>query len=215
MYRIPSSPNRDQGLSRPAFHWSRCGSPQHLLPARNLMFALPTSNETSLALDKSRGSQCIRFGFLIFALAFPVNSNAAAATAPWPESNDLTQVNTQRVAVGSVADILSRSENNRPITIVHILEFKTDDFWRKPPLLTVRLCGDHSGTLEPAVHTNIILIYDIASPSRLTGCVRLISSEPWQDNSKWQTVTFTSSTRKRSVRLAQPIKSIVNGSFAK
>jgi hypothetical protein len=56
---------------------------------------------------------------------------------------------------------------------------------REPALLQVRLCGDQIGKLEHAVHTNITVIYELASQSRLTGCLNLISSEPWQDSSTW------------------------------
>ncbi|MBZ5667165.1 MAG: hypothetical protein LAO30_21500 [Acidobacteriia bacterium] len=127
----------------------------------------------------------------------------------------MTQVNTERVVIGSLADISARYENGKPLTVIHILEFKTDAFPNEPNLLQVRLCGDQSGALGPAVHTNIILAYDLASQSRLTGCLSLISSEPWQDSSKWRTITFNPSTTRRSTQRAKPIQDIINGSFDK
>ncbi len=151
--------------------------------------------------------------FPIFALALSASS-AADLTAPKPEPHNLTQVKTERVAIGSVADISSKYENGKPITVVHILEFRTDVFAKEPTLLQVRLCGDQSERLEPAVHTNITLIYDLASQSRPTGCLRLLSAEPWQDSSKWQTVTFTPNTIKRSVELEKSIQAIINGASA-
>ena len=122
--------------------------------------------------------------FPIFALALLANSSAEL-TAPKPTLHNLTQVKTERVAIGSVADISPQYENGKPITVVHILEFRTDVFPTEPRLLQVRLCGYLSERLEPAVHTNITLIYDLASQSRLTGCLRLLSAEPLQDRSKW------------------------------
>ena len=108
-------------------------------------------------------------------------------------------VKTKRVVVGSVADISTRYENGKPITLIRILEFSTDLFPLEPNLVQVRLCGDQ-GALEAAVHTNITLVYNAASHSRLTGCLSLISSDPFADGSQSQTVTSTSHTVKPSMR---------------
>jgi len=151
--------------------------------------------------------------FPIFALALSASSSAEL-TAPKLELHNLTQVKTERVAIGSVADISPQYENGKPITVVHILEFRIDVFPTEPRLLQVRLCGYLSERLAPAVHTNITLIYDLASQSRLTGCLRLLSAEPWQETSKWQTVTFTPNTIKRGVELEKSIQAILNGASA-
>ncbi len=142
----------------------------------------------------------VPFCFPIFALALSASSSAEL-TAPKLDLHNHTQVKTERVTIGSVADISSNYENGKPITVVRILEFRTDVFPREPMLLQVPLCGYLSERLAPAVHTNITLIYDLASQSRLTGCLRLLSAEPWQEPSRWQTVTFAPSTIKRSVEL--------------
>jgi hypothetical protein len=128
---------------------------------------------------------------LLLAASFVCAGNSSNPNATSPELRNYTRVETKRVVIGSVADISVRYENGKPITLIHILEFSTDLFpLLEPNLLQVRLCGVHS-TLEAAVHTNIALVYDPASHSRLTGCLSLISNQPWQDGSRWQTVTLT------------------------
>jgi hypothetical protein len=114
---------------------------------------------------------------------------SAEQTTSKPGIHDFTHVMMNRVVIGSVADVFSNYRHGQPITVVLILEFATDDPLNEPDLLQVRLCGDH-GELEAVVHTNITLIYTLASQSRLTGCLRLISSEPWQDGSKWHIHDF-------------------------
>jgi len=152
--------------------------------------------------------------FLILALALSVSSFAHLAASKI-EVPTFTQVKTERVVIGSLADISARYENTNPITVIHILEFSTDVAPREPDLLQVRLCGDQTGRLDHAVHTNITVIYELASQSRLTGCLNLISSEPWQDSSTWQTVTFNSTHVTRSLRHGAFIQSIINGVFPK
>jgi hypothetical protein len=151
--------------------------------------------------------------FPILALALSSGAFAELTASKVPLRN-LTQINTERVAIGSVADISSKYENGKAITVVRLLEFKTDVFVKEPNLLQVRLCGDQSKRLESVVHTNITLIYDLASQSKLTGCLRLLSAEPWQDSSKWQTVTFNTNTVKRSLKLEKSIQAIINGAPA-
>jgi len=149
----------------------------------------------------------------ILTLAFSVSSTGELSSSK-PELVTLKHITTERAVIGSVADISSRYENGQPITVVHILEFKTDVFPKDPSLLEVRLCGDQSGGIEPAVHSNILLVYDLASHTRLTGCLSLITTEPWQDSSKWQTVTFSPSKVKRSIHLDKSIQGIINSAFA-
>ena len=151
--------------------------------------------------------------FPILTLALSLSSSAKLA-ANKPELHIFTQVKTERVVIGSVADISVRYEDRKPITVIHVLEFSTDLFPREPELLQVRLYGDQGGRLEPALHTNITLVYNLASHTRLTGCLNLISSEPWQDSSKWQTVNFTSNKVKRSMQLEKSILDIINGTVA-
>lgn len=147
--------------------------------------------------------------FPIFALALSASCFADLAASK-PGVPTFTQVKSERVVIGSLADVSARYENGRPITVIHILEFKTDLFPEEPNLLQVRLCGDQNGRLEAVVHTNITLIYELASQSRLTGCLRLISSDPWQDSSPWQTVTFNSKHLTRSLYHGKSIQSIIN-----
>jgi hypothetical protein len=99
--------------------------------------------------------------------------------------------------VGSVADISRTYQNGKPIILIHILEFSTDQALNQPDLLEVRLCGDEHNTLASAVHTNITLVYALDSHSRLTGCHNLISSDVWHDDGKWQTAVPFKSRRAR------------------
>jgi hypothetical protein len=121
------------------------------------------------------------FWLPVLALALSEISSAKRA-APKPELHNFTQARTERVVIGSVADISARYENGTSITVIHILEFSTDVFLKEPNFVQVHLCGDQGVRLRPAVHTNITLVYNLASPSRLTHCLSLISSEPWQDS---------------------------------
>ena len=124
------------------------------------------------------------------------------------------QITPVRIVIGSLADVSVRYENGKPLTVIHMLEFRTDVFPKEPELLQVRLCEDQGGRIRPAVHTNITLTYNPASQSRLTGCLSLISVEPWQDTSEWQTVTFNPNPVKRSVHLEKYIQGIIDGAFA-
>jgi len=138
-------------------------------------------------------------------------SSSAEPVAPNPQVRDLTQVQTERVVIGSVADISARYENGKPITVIHILEFSADALLKEPDFLQVRLCGDQGGRLESAVHTNTTLVVNPISQSVLTGCLSLISSEPWKGGSKWQAITFNSDKVKRSIQLEKSIQAIIHG----
>jgi len=126
------------------------------------------------------------FWSLVLTLALSAISTADPLTST-PELKAFTQIQTERVVIGSVADVFTRYDHGEPTTVIHILEFSTDLPLQKPRLLEVRLCGDQSGKLQSAVHTNITLVYNRASQTRLTGCLRLISSNPWRDSSNWET----------------------------
>ena len=136
--------------------------------------------------------------FLLLTASFVCAGNYSSPNARASELRNCMQV-AKRAVVGSVADISTRYENGKPITLIRILEFSTDLFPLEPNLVQVRLCGDQ-GALNAAVHTNITLVYNPASHSRLTGCLSLISSDPFADGSQWQTVTSTSHTVKPSMR---------------
>jgi hypothetical protein len=126
------------------------------------------------------------------------------------------QTKAERIVIGSLADISVRYESNKLITVVYVLDFSKDVFVQEPILLQVRLCGDQLAGLGPAVHTNITLIYDTASQSRLTGCLKLISSESWHDNSEWQTITFTpDNITNRSRHFDKHNLKTVGGAFGK
>ena len=137
--------------------------------------------------------------FLLLTASFVCAGSYGSPNARASELRNCLQVKPNRVVVGSVADTSTRYENGKPITLIHMLEFSTDLFPLEPTLVQVRLCGDQ-GALDAAVHTNITLVYNPASHSRLTGCLSMISSDPFADGSQWQTVTSTSHTVKPSMR---------------
>ena len=128
--------------------------------------------------------------FLILALAL-AHTFSGEPTASTPHVKDFLQVQTERAVVGAVADVSITYKNNEAITVIYILDFSTDAFPKEPSLLQVRLCGDQSSKLGPAIHTNITLVYNLASQRKLTGCLDLISNRPWRDSSKWQTINFS------------------------
>jgi hypothetical protein len=108
-----------------------------------------------------------------------------------PEANPLF-----RLVMGHVDDLSATYENCAPITVIHILELCTDLLLKELTLLQVRLCGSHNERLRPTVLTNITLIYDLASNSKRTNCLRLIGSDPREGRNKWQAATadFSSKT---------------------
>jgi hypothetical protein len=116
---------------------------------------------------------------LLLTASFVCAWNYSLPNANSPELHNYIQVKTKRVVVGSVADISARYENGKPITLIHILEFSTGLFPLEPALLQLRFCGEQRA-LNAAVHTNITLVYNPASQSRLTGCLSLLSSDPSQ-----------------------------------
>ena len=136
--------------------------------------------------------------FLLLTASFVCAGSYSSPNVRVPELRNRMRAKAKAV-VGSVADISTRYENGKPITLIHMLEFSTDLFPLEPTLVQVRLCGDQ-GALDAAVHTNITLVYNPASHSRLTGCLSMISSDPFADGSQWQTVTSTSHTVKPSMR---------------
>jgi hypothetical protein len=103
-----------------------------------------------------------------------------------------------RTVVGSLAAVSRTYGHGQAITLVHILDFRTDAFPNEPVLLEVRLCGDQTRALEQATHTNLAITYNTASKHRLTGCLELLRSDPWHDDSPWQTITFQPGLVERS-----------------
>ena len=63
----------------------------------------------------------------IFALALSVSCFADLAASK-PAVPTFTQLKTERVVIGSLADVSARYESGKPITVIHILEFRTDLF---------------------------------------------------------------------------------------
>lgn len=150
---------------------------------------------------------------LILAIALSIAS--VAEFAPYKRAfHDHKPVKTERVVVGSLADISARYENGKPVTVIHILDFSKDVYPNEPTLLQIRLCGDQADTLGQVVHTNISLVYDLASHSALTGCLTLLGAEPWQDGSRWQTVTFNPPTNVRWSRRAKSSLGIIDDSYS-
>jgi hypothetical protein len=129
---------------------------------------------------------------------------------------NVAQMTPERIVIGSLADISARYDNGTTITVIHILEFSTDTPLKEPGPLQVRLCGDQRSRLEPAVHTNVVLTYLVASHTRLSFCHTLISSVSWQDGSKWRTVTFGFTNPRqgrRHVKHGKAIRSIGSAHF--
>jgi hypothetical protein len=146
----------------------------------------------------------------IVTLVFALWSGAYADPAGPPRADHiLGRIIADRTVIGSVADISQRYEGDAPVTFLHILEFATDVFPQEPHLLQVRLCGDLAATLEPYVHTNITLVYKLASPSRVTGCLSLTHIESWQDNDPEQNL-FSRSLPKRNTQLERNIHGIIH-----
>ncbi|MGA9507728.1 MAG: hypothetical protein WBV55_03680 [Candidatus Sulfotelmatobacter sp.] len=136
----------------------------------------------------------IALSALLHATAAPSRSN------PRP----LARVASAQHIIGSLADVKATSDRGQSLTVVHILDFRTDAFPGEPDLLQVRLCGDWSNAFSGIVHTDISLIFDPASPSKSTDCQPFISLDPWQDDSHWQTITPNFMGAKRSIRRANP-----------
>ena len=136
----------------------------------------------------------IALSALLHATAAPSRSN------PRP----LARVASAQHIIGSLADVKATSDRGQSLTVVHILDLRTDAFPGEPDLLQVRLCGDWSNAFSGIVHTDISLIFDPASPSKSTDCQPFISLDPWQDDSHWQTITPNFMGAKRSIRRANP-----------
>lgn len=149
----------------------------------------------------------------IFWIAVALDS-FAKPISPQHDICHFTQLKAERTVIGALSDVSAKYDHGRSITVIHILEFETDVFPQEPVLWEVRLCGDQSNILEPSVHTNIAIVYALASTSRLTGCLGLISVDPWQDSSKWQAIHWNPNNVKRSIHLDSFIQSIINGTVA-
>jgi hypothetical protein len=123
------------------------------------------------------------FASLLFSVALHATNSSSKAA-----SLGLTKLDTTRTVVGSLADVFIEYRHAQLISVAHILDFRTDDALKEPALLQIRLCGDQTSTLYPLVHTNLTLVYDASSPSRSTGCLRLLRAAPWQDGGPWPTI---------------------------
>jgi hypothetical protein len=128
------------------------------------------------------------------------------STAIPPRSNPqaLARAGSAQHIIGSLADVKTTRDHGQPLTVLHILDFRTDAFPGEPDLLQVRLCGDWSNAFSGVIHTDISLVFDPASPSKSTDCQPFISLDPWQDDSHWQTITPNFMGAKRSIRRANP-----------
>ena len=147
---------------------------------------------------------------LVLALFVVIRATAVPIATAHQRFGFLTQLKTTHVVIGSVADILVDYQHAGVTTVMHVIEFSTDPFPNEPMLLEMRFCGGYSKQLEAAVHTNVTVIYDLRSPNRRSGCLRLISVEPWRDDSPWQTITLQGGAQKRRY-VEIPIQSIVDG----
>ncbi len=115
-------------------------------------------------------------------LALVLSLNPASdPRTPVPNWQKVETAERTRTVIGSLADMSLRPEPARSITVIHILEFATDDPLREPHLLELRLCGNHSRLFAPAVHTNVSLVFDPTLHHRGWDCLNLKKSEPWND----------------------------------
>jgi len=129
-------------------------------------------------------------------------------TAPMHVDRSI-HVRTSRRVVGALADVSVDQAHGRPVTSLHILEFTSKWTAQEPALLEVRLCGDYSHDLAASVHTDISIVYRLTSPSRSTGCLSLVSVQPWRDDSPWQTIVTDSLHIKSSPRVQESIRNLV------
>ena len=141
----------------------------------------------------------VRLAGLTIAISALLHATAAPSRS---NPQTLARVASAQHIIGSLADVKAARDHGQPITVIHILNFRTDAFPGEPDLLQVRLCGDWSNAFSGVVHTDISLVFDPASPSKSTSCQPFISLDPWQDDSRWQTITPNFMGAKRSIRRA-------------
>ncbi len=120
------------------------------------------------------------------------------------------KVKVDLTLVGSVASAYPEYRNGKQVTVVRIMEFSRNRSFGEPTISTVLLCGEF-GNLT---HTNIMLTYNPASPSRTTGCLNVLSASPWEDG-KVKTITWDSTRVKKSGDLEKTIRGIINDSRSK
>jgi hypothetical protein len=140
-----------------------------------------------------------------FSTVLPITPNPQRAELP-----TFSRLTTRRTVIGSMADMATHYAHGRPITIIDILEFKTDSPLQQPHFVDVRFCGDGHAVFEPFVHTDVTLVYDLASRTRLTGCLQLISIDPWQDGTTRQAVILNPRKLKRSLQLDESLQGIIH-----
>jgi hypothetical protein len=143
----------------------------------------------------------VRLAGLTIAISALLHATAAPSRST-PQA--LARVASAQHIIGSLADVKATRDHGQLLTVIHILDFRTDTFPGEPDLLQVRLCGDWSNAFSGVVHTDISLVFDPASPSKSTDCQPFISLDPWQDDSYWQTITPNFMGAKRSIRRANP-----------
>jgi hypothetical protein len=119
------------------------------------------------------------------------------------------KIGSNRTVIGSIASVDAHFESGRPVTTIRVLEFSKDYGLGEPTLTDVRLCGDQSGSLYGI--SNVSFVYSLISPSALTGCLPLVSAEPWQDSSRWNSITWDKSKVHGSRDLEKIIRGIGNG----
>lgn len=127
-----------------------------------------------------------------------------------PNSPSL-KIDSSKTVIGSIASVDAHFENGKPVTTIRVLEFGKDSGFGEPALTDVRLCGDQSGSLYGV--SNVFLAYNNVSPSALTGCLPLAEAKPWQDNSRWQSITWDKSKVHGSKDLENIIRGVGNGSI--
>ncbi len=99
---------------------------------------------------------------------------------------------TTRTVIGSLADISVVTAHGKRVSSVDILVFSSNWTPNAPVPQAVRLCGDYDRELMPLVHTNVSMVYKLASASLSTGCLSLVRIEPWRDQSPWQSIVIDS-----------------------
>lgn len=108
----------------------------------------------------------------------------AAPTKVPPSS----RTQTIRLMVGALSGISVGYIQGTPVTSVQILEF-TPVWTPQPSETRLQLCGALEQELVPLMYRNISVTYNSSSPSKSSGCHRLVKIQRWRDDSRWQAIT--------------------------
>jgi len=141
-------------------------------------------------------------------LVFASSVNSFSKPAASRRGGRAIDVPATRLVVGALAEVSVDHAHGKAVTFLRILEFTSDWTPQEPTFLQVRLCGDYSRDLGASVHTNISVVYRLASSNRSVGCLSLVSVQPWHDGSHWQTIVIDSLRMKPSPKLQKAIRNL-------